>query len=100
MQHNEIALDPSLEQAVREGRKRATIRKGVRPYGVGPGKIGDIPIEITRVQVFKLAAVPERVARIDGFISKSHMIEGIREYYPDIDPLDEVTVVEFYVRDE
>jgi hypothetical protein len=52
------------------------------------------------VQVFKLAAVPERVARIDGFISKSHMIEGIREYYPDIDPLDEVTVVEFYVRDE
>lgn len=83
------------------GDKLVTIRKGRRDiilddllFECVDGTRKDI-VEVRKVIHCRLAEVPEEYYRKDGFESLLDMLEGMRDFYPDISFDSEVTVVEF-----
>ncbi|MCZ2829128.1 ASCH domain-containing protein [Modestobacter sp. VKM Ac-2986] len=89
--------------AVRDGSKRITMRFH-DPVHVGPALLVfeldeevQLPGRITSTVAKKVTAVTEQEARADGFLSSAHVLPLLRDYYPDLQPDDEIVIVQFEV---
>ena len=96
----QIELATHLVSLVEDGEKQYTIRKGARDYVLGPAQIGNeaagyVPITIWSVAYMPLRNVPQDVILGDGFADAADLLRGLREFYPDLQPSDTVTVVYF-----
>jgi hypothetical protein len=85
--------------AVRDGSKRVTMRFR-DPVEVGSALLVfefddevSIPGRITSTVAKTLDADAE--AREDGFSSAADVLPGLRDYYPDLQPTDEIVIVHF-----
>jgi cytidine deaminase len=89
--------------AVLDGSKRITMRFH-DPVHVGPALLVfefddevQLPGRITSTVAKEVTAVTEQEARADGFPSTAHVLPLLRDYYPDLQPDDEIVVVRFEV---
>ncbi len=85
-----------------EGRKTATIRKGIvkpkyREMIVHGGGRPIAKISIERVYHKKVKELTDQDALKDGFSSREELIEELKKVYPDITEDDWVTIIEFKV---
>lgn len=102
--NNVIKLSDDLFPALLDGRKRLTIRKGMRSYTLGDavleathGTREPVPIFIYELSCSPLVDVTEDVLQEDGFKDWEDLAAGLREYYPDLKDADMVTLVRFSV---
>jgi cytidine deaminase len=89
--------------AVRAGTKRITMRFN-DPVEVGPASLVfefdeevRIPGRIVSAVATRVDSVTEEEAREDGFASAAEVLTGLRDYYPDLQPTDELVIVRFDV---
>ncbi|MEV6849677.1 GrpB family protein, partial [Actinoplanes sp. NPDC051411] len=87
--------------AVRDGRKRVTMRFR-DPVQIGPAVLvfgsGDevhLPGRITSAVAKPVNRVTDDEAREDGFADAAGVLPGLRDYYPDLQPDDEIVIVHF-----
>lgn len=87
--------------AVRDGSKRVTMRFN-DPGEVGPALLlfefddeVTIPGRITSTVAKTVDAVTDAEAREDGFASAADVLPGLRDYYPELQPTDEIVIVHF-----
>lgn len=91
--------------AVRNGSKRVTMRFR-DPVQVGPAllvfELDDelsIPGRITSTVAKPVNSITDGEAREDGFTSAADVLPGLRDYYPQLQPSDEIVIVHFEVDD-
>jgi hypothetical protein len=83
------------------GDKLVTIRKGRRDIILGDLLFESVDIareavvEVRKVIYCRLGEVPATYYLKDGFTSAEDMLEGMRNFYPDVTMDSEVTVIEF-----
>ncbi|MEV4346224.1 ASCH domain-containing protein [Actinoplanes sp. NPDC049596] len=89
--------------AVRAGHKRITMRFG-DPVRVGPAQLVfalddevSLPGRITSTVAMPVDQVTDELAREDGFASAADVLPGLRDYYPGLQPTDEIVVVRFHL---
>jgi hypothetical protein len=95
-----LLMAPDHSDNIISGQKKITIRNGERDYRVGDTlALGChllnwcVLADITEVRYCPLEEITEEEARDDGFSSPEEMLEGMRNYYPDINYQSRVTVV-------
>jgi len=99
-----INFDPEYVEAILDGRKTTTVRRGVKSYPVG--KLVELTVNNTRT--FALARVKKVVVKRvkelndedavrDGFSNKRELIAALRRIYGDVKDEEFVTVVHFEV---
>lgn len=100
-----VALNSKFFPLVRAGSKSSTVRKGerdVRAYEsliLTDGSNNDITVRVTDVKIKRLDELTETEARRDGFESIQDLIEGLKEFYPNITLQDPVTIIGFKIID-
>ncbi len=96
---NRFALKPEYMPLIETGRKRSTIRSGIRRVEPGGAAIVAgkqvIPVRLTRHVVKRFDELTEDDARTDGFDSLGALLEALRRFYPDLRGEDPVTIVYF-----
>lgn len=92
--------------AVREGRKRITMRFN-DPVQVGPALLVfefadeiSMPGRITSTVAKSVDSVTDEEAHEDGFAGAADVLPGLREYYPELQSHDELVIVRFEVNDD
>jgi len=98
-----IRLAHKHVRVVEDGIKKVTIRKGHRPYYIGPATfmvdellpLKIIHVRITEVLRTTLAGLGEESLYRDGFISRGHVLRELQGYYPDLTLDDPITAVRF-----
>lgn len=96
-----INFDPEFVPLILSGKKRTTIRRGIKSYPVG--SLVELTVErqhfafakVRKVVVKRLLEISEEDARADGFESKEELIGKLRKIYGEIDEKEFVTVVHF-----
>ena len=97
MQSLKMAND--LMPGILAGTKRITIRKGRRNIVPGPMLIESVDgrtkhtVQVIEVRHKLLKEVTKYEAEDDGFNSLLDMVDGMREFYPDLTANSEVTLV-------
>jgi len=95
-----LLLAESLVDMAMNGEKTITIREGHRDYKAGKVLLACPDIhwcmesEILDVRHTTLNEVTEEEYIDDGFVSRTDMFEGLRNFYPDIDLSSTVTVIQ------
>jgi len=89
--------------AVRDGSKRVTMRFN-DPVQVGPALLvfesdeeTSMPGRVTSTVAKRVDGITDDEAREDGFASAADVLHGLRDYYPDLRPADEIVIVRFEV---
>lgn len=94
-----IPLDARFLPLVRSGSKRSTIRKGLRPWTIGPASFGsqgeELQVCITEVRFTTAESLTAADAIRDGFQSLAELLQALREFYPSLTLSDEVTIASF-----
>jgi cytidine deaminase len=92
--------------AVRDGSKRVTIRFK-DPVQVGPAFLVfefddeiSVPGRITSTVAKTVGNITDDEAREDGFARAADVLPGLRDYYPQLQPEDEVVIVRFDVDED
>jgi cytidine deaminase len=92
--------------AVRDGSKRMTMRFN-DPVQVGPALLVfefddevSLPGHITSTVAKPVGTVTDDEAQKDGFAGASDVLPGLRDYYPGLQPSDEILIVRFEVNDD
>jgi cytidine deaminase len=92
--------------AVRDGRKRVTMRFQ-DPVEVGPallvfgaeagfpGRVTSLPGRVISTVAKPVGDVTDEEAREDGFATAADVLPGLRDYYPGLQPGDEIVIVRF-----
>jgi cytidine deaminase len=91
--------------AVRSGSKRVTMRFR-DPVQVGPALLVfefdnevSLPGRITSTVAKPVSDITDHEAQEDGFASAADVLPGLRDYYPGLQPDDEIVIVRFEVDD-
>jgi cytidine deaminase len=91
--------------AVQAGTKRITMRYS-DAVEVGPALLVfefdeevTLPGRITSTVTKSVAEVTDQEAQEDGFPNAAAVLPGLRDYYPTLDPTDQLTLVRFEVTD-
>jgi hypothetical protein len=96
-----IALSSEFLPDVVSGDKVSTIRRGRRNYPLGGALLRardrDIAIDIRRVRYSKIRDLTVDDARRDGFENVEELKTALSRFYPQLQPEDDVTIVEFVV---
>lgn len=85
--------------AVDRGEKKITIRNGHRNYTEGPVLLGchyanwATLANITEVRHLILKQATQEELNDDGYENLEHAIEGLKQFYPDIDENSPITIV-------
>lgn len=83
--------------------KSVTIRKGRRDIQLGELLFESTDMKrtaevyVTRVTYIELARISDEDMHADGFSNHKEMYEMMKRFYPDLQPYDEVTIVEFEI---
>jgi hypothetical protein len=95
-----LVLADDLHADTHEGRKKNTIRNGIRDILSGPlefkSSSGNLPgfvVEVTEVLYRKASEVTAAELRENGFRDYAHMISGMKRFYPDFGPSSDITLV-------
>ena len=94
-----IANDSLMREKIVTGDKKITIRRGKRDYKIGPVMLCchlepfAILADITEVRQTTLREVKVNELQDDGFTNHVDLLQGLREYYPNMSLSDNVTVV-------
>lgn len=84
-----------------EDGKKATIRKGYRNITLGDLTItmlnGDktITVNVTQVIHCKIIDLPHEYVKKDDFLNKHDLINQLKQFYPDINEITEITAIVF-----
>ena len=99
-----INFDPEYVGPILEGRKRTTIRKGIKSYPVGRvvelTVNNSVPFAIARIKkvvVKRIGELSDEDARLDGFESREELLSALRRIYGEVKDSEFVTVVHFEV---
>ena len=101
MEQKRINFDSEYVDAIIEGKKVTTIRKGIKLYPVG--RIVDLTVEnkpfakarVDKVVVKRVKELSNEDARKDGFESKEELIEALKKIYGKVRDDEFVTIVHF-----
>ena len=101
---NIIKLYPEYYLPVITGKKRSTIRKGLKNYRLGDATL-DFDDRVLEIYITALISKPYGLldtedAIEDGFESLGDLQSIIKSIYPDIDDSNEMTIVFFRLRNE
>jgi len=95
-----IAPDELIRESILDGSKKISIRQGCRDYQVGDVLMLCCHIEpwcvmadVTDVKYSKLRDVTQEEYLADGFKDYSHMLEGMRRFYPDLNQESLMTIL-------
>ena len=98
-----IALSRDFLPDVISGSKVSTIRRGRRTYRLGDavlrGDDQDVPIDIRRIRYLKFRDLTEQDALRDGFENLTELRTALLRFYSQLQPNDDLTVIEFVVKD-
>jgi hypothetical protein len=104
MKTQALILANDLFAGLNDGGKRLTIRTGRRDIQLGrlvfrpskpSKKIKPVNVSVCEVRYKRLEAITDEEAVQDGFADALSVLDGMRRFYPDIRPEDEVTLVYF-----
>ncbi len=98
---NSINFDGKFVGMILEGKKRSTIRKGIKIYK--RGVVVELTADgepfgearITRVVVKRVSELDDLDAIMDGFTSKEELLDELKRIYGSIDEDEFVTVIHF-----
>ncbi|WP_414643459.1 ASCH domain-containing protein [Candidatus Binatus sp.] len=97
-----IPLSGEFVPLVLSGRKISTVRLKRRPYTPGPAILRsrdvEIPITVTTVRNCNLRDLNDADARKDGFESIGDLHSVLQKIYGNLEPDQEVAVLEFSLR--
>ena len=96
-----INFDSDYISSIINGRKKTTIRKGIRSYPVG--RLVELTAngerfafaKIKKVVVKRVSELTDEDAIVDGFQSRKDLIRALKRIYGDIDEKEFVTIVHF-----
>ena len=103
MEQKRINFDMDYVDAIMEGKKVTTIRKGIKRYPVG--RVVELTADsrpfatarIEKVVVKRVKELTDSDAKLDGFESRDELIEALKRIYGSIRNEEFVTVVHFTV---
>jgi len=101
-----LADDLLLPLKLGTSNKRLTIRKDYRDIKLDElvfkgacDKTLTMDVTVTQVRHLMVADVPEEDCIADGFDNWVAFFEGMKHFYPDLEPLDECTIIYFEIAD-
>lgn len=95
----QIARDEVMRTNILSGKKKITIREGHRDYRPGLAVIAchldpwAVMVDITDVKHCTLADITPEEWESDGFTSQQNLLEGMRQFYPNLTFESPVTVI-------
>ncbi|HDD36077.1 MAG: ASCH domain-containing protein [Archaeoglobaceae archaeon] len=100
-----INFDKEYVNMILNGKKRTTIRKGLKSYPVG--KIVEFTADnkvfckarILKAVVKRLKELNDKDAAIDGFKSKDDLVKALKKIYGNVKDDEFVTIIHFEVVD-
>ena len=100
-----INFDKEYVNMILNGKKRTTIRKGLKSYPVG--KIVEFTADnkvfckarILKAVVKRLKKLNDKDAAIDGFKSKDDLVKALKKIYGNVKDDEFVTIIHFEVVD-
>jgi len=101
MEQKRINFDSEYVEAIIEGKKITTIRKGIKRYPVG--RIVELTVDnkpfakarVDKVVVKRVRELTDEDAKKDGFDSREELIEALKRIYGSIKDSEFVTIVHF-----
>ena len=101
MEQKRINFDSEYVDAIIEGKKITTVRKGIKRYPVG--RIVDLTVDnkpfakarVDKVVVKRVKELTDEDAKKDGFNSREELIEALKKIYGNIKDSEFVTIVHF-----
>ena len=96
-----INFDEEYVNLILSGRKKSTVRKGIKSYETGKIvylKASSRPFakaRITKAVVKRVGELSDEDARMDGFENREELLEALKKIYGRISDSDIVTVVRF-----
>ncbi len=95
-----LVLIDDLHADAQEGRKKNTIRNGIRDIVVGPlefkSSSGSLPgfiVDVAEVLYKKASEITTAELRENGFVDNEHMLSGMKRFYPDFGPASNITLI-------
>jgi len=101
-----LKLEDGIFPGLYDGSKFVTIRKGHREVPLGLNVMesisGDDKEDIAVYQVTHtyLNLVPDEVCMDDGYEDNEDMYEGMKKFYPDLEPNEEITIIYFDLKNK
>ena len=101
MEQKRINFDSEYVEAIIEGKKITTIRKGIKRYPVG--RIVELTVDnkpfakarVDKVVVKRVRELTDEDAKKDGFDNRDELIEALKRIYGSIKDSEFVTIVHF-----
>jgi len=101
MEQKRINFDSEYVEAIIEGKKITTIRKGIKRYPVG--RIVELTVDnkpfakarVDKVVVKRVRELTDEDAKKDGFDNREELIEALKRIYGSIKDSEFVTIVHF-----
>lgn len=101
MEQKRINFDSEFVDAIIEGRKITTVRKGIKRYPVG--RIVELTVDnkpfakarVDKVVVKRVGELTDDDAKKDGFNSREELIKALKRIYGNIKDSEFVTIVHF-----
>ena len=94
-----LLISEELAEKIENDEKKITIRAGQRDYEIGAVLIGCPTVpwssvkRITNVRHTILKEITPEEYKLDGFNSFDEMISGLSEFYSDLTPDSEMTII-------
>jgi hypothetical protein len=95
-----LVLADDLHADTTSGRKKNTIRNGIRDIVNGPlefksssGALPSFVVEVIEVLYKKGSELTAAELRENGFLDYAHMLSGMKRFYPDFGPASDITLV-------
>ncbi len=103
MEQKRINFDSEYVDAIINGKKVTTIRKGIKRYPVG--RIVDLTVDnrpfararVDKVVVKRIKELTDNDALLDGFDNRDELIRALKKIYGNVREEEFVTVVHFTV---
>uniref|UniRef100_A0A7C3UGX2 ASCH domain-containing protein n=1 Tax=Geoglobus ahangari TaxID=113653 RepID=A0A7C3UGX2_9EURY len=101
MEQKRINFDFEYVEAIIQGKKITTVRKGIKRYPIG--RIVELTVDnkpfakarVDKVVVKRVKELTDEDAKKDGFNSKEELIEALKKIYGSIKDSEFVTIVHF-----
>ncbi|MBO8181789.1 MAG: ASCH domain-containing protein [Archaeoglobus sp.] len=98
-----INFDAKFVEQIKEGKKKTTVRKGIKIYERGEivalTSNGEFfgRARIIKVLVKRISELTEGDAKLDGFSSKEELMKELKRIYGEIKDKDLVSIIHFEV---
>ncbi|RCX19509.1 ASCH domain-containing protein [Anaerobacterium chartisolvens] len=91
-----IEMSSEFYELIKSGKKKSTIRKGVRDYKAGKAiiyfKTNSLVVSITQIRILGFSEITVEDARKDGFNSFKELENALKKFYGEIDKNEIMTI--------